>query len=82
MSGNTNNVHNQYRFYLCEKPEGQSLNCERLGEPFCFWPGNESSYVIGVHKLIPECLDDSALQLNWEFNKAVLRVKKMVGEKQ
>jgi hypothetical protein len=81
MSGHTNNVYQKYRFYVCEKPEEQSLQCERLGEPFCFWTGDESPQLLGVHKLIPECLDDGALHLKWSFNKAVSQVKKIMGEK-
>ncbi len=82
MSRYNNNVYDQYRFYLCEKPERLGLRCERLGEPFCFCTSEESPQVIGIHKLIPECLDENALQLKWALNTIALRAKKMVDGKQ
>jgi len=82
MADQTNNIYQKYRFYVCEKPDNQTLKCERLGEPFCFWTGDESPQLIGVHKLIPECLDDGALQIKWTYNNLASRLKKVVDAKQ
>lgn len=83
MSSDNSNIYQPYRFYLCNKPDGEKMLCERLPEPYYFWTGDEGPRVFGIHKMIPVQLDNTLLDLKWTHNTAVLRVKKLVeGVKQ
>jgi hypothetical protein len=83
MSSDNSNIYQPYRFYLCDKSVGEKMLCERLPEPYCFWTGDEGPHVFGIHKMIPEQLDNTLLYLKWTHNTAVSWAKKLAeGVKQ